>query len=125
MKSIFPIYLATSKAEHLVMKHAQDEFLEGSRFHSRSYRYEYSAKVLENGDVELHVHYSFDEGFCMGSGGLLDKTIHPYTVHQLAEIKRAKMLSIAAAKYEAQQMEKRVAAILEMATEMFKGEFDA
>lgn len=117
---IFPIHLSDYRAESLVRKYARNEFDEESRFQSSRTQYSYSATLSENGEVKLHVHYSFDDGFCMGSGSLLNKTIQPYSAEEVETLKREKMMQLAACIYEQEQNAKHKAAILKIAKKMFK-----
>jgi hypothetical protein len=120
--NIFPIYLSDYRAETLVMKHARTEFDEQSRFQSSRTKYTFSASLTENGDVALRVGYSFDDGFCMGSGSLFTKTIRPYDADEVQAFKKEKMLQIATGVYQAEQLSKERAAIMKIAKKMFKGE---
>jgi len=122
MKNIYPIYLPDRTARDLVQRFAHAEYEENTRYHSHSYRYEFSANVLESGDVELRVWYSFDEGYVMGSGNAFTKTVRPYNDADLLAIKRNKMMHLAAAAYEESEEQKRMKAILATAKQMFPNE---
>lgn len=125
MKDIYPIYLPGYVAEALVLKHAREEFEEHKRFGMSSRnKYEYSARVLENGDVALGVRYSFDDGYCMGAGSALTKTVRPYGEAELTAIKRNKMMLMAAVAYEESEEQKRTRAIQARARKMFPEEFE-
>lgn len=124
MKDIYPIYLPDYVAEALVLKHAREEFDEHRRFASSRSKYEYSARVLENGDVALGVRYSFDDGYCMGAGSALTKTVRPYGEAELTAIKRGKMMLMAVVAYEESEEQKRTRAIQARARKMFPEEFE-
>ena len=119
--SLFPIYLPERTAMNLVSKFAQAELNEHKRnsFTSRN-SYEYHGKVLENGDVEVYVRYSFDDGYCMGCGTAFEKTIRPYDEAMLSEVKRQRMMQLAEMAYEAAEEVKRQKAITALAKKMFK-----
>lgn len=121
---IYPINLPDHVAKKLVMSHAMSEFENASHRHYRNSRLGFSARLYADGNVALHVHYSFDDGFCMGSGGLLDKTIRPYNETELQAIKRKRILYIATQIHAQREEEKRRLEIEAIAHEVFKGEFE-
>lgn len=114
---IYPISLSNHAAKRLVMTHARPEW--DDAFHRSSAVNTFYGYVQENGDVKVHVHYSFDDGYVSGGGTLFEKTIHPFNEDELKALKRGEMLRLAAEEYEKRRREKEEKEILKLAVAMF------
>jgi hypothetical protein len=75
-----------STALHLVDQHFAVELERETDRLWGSTSLSYSAYLYENGDVELYVLHSSDNGFCLSSGPLLRKTFKPFSNEQFLKI---------------------------------------
>ena len=80
----------------------------------------YSATLYANGSVKLFVGYSFDSGFCQGSGPCLEKTIRPFKKDEIKKIEESQKRHIAEIEYEQRQAVIRELAIAEIINELFE-----
>lgn len=122
---LYPFYLPPSRAKELVKNFASEEFEHAKRFHSPFADYSYSAEVRENGDVELFVHYSSDDGVVLSSGAALKKVVQPFSKKKLAELKAQRMFAIAEAEYIRRQREQDLREIEKIHVELFGAKLKA
>lgn len=120
---IYPIHLPESTARSLVSRHFANEFSDIKRFVYGSTEYEFSAEVLETGDVNVRVWHKFDNGFAIGSGTLLAKTFRPYDSDQLELLKQKRMFQLATDEFNRRQTEQEMQQIMTIAKEMFGNDF--
>jgi hypothetical protein len=116
---IYPIYLADRWAEQLVKEHASAEFREKTCFHSRFAEYGFSAKVMENGEVELFVTFSSDDGFIRQSGPCFSKRVRIFTDERLQKFKEDRMFQIAEVEFYRRQRDKELKEIAKVQKELF------
>ena len=121
MKNIYPIYLSERTARELCAKHCQAEFREGTRYHPTFWRvdYDFTAKLLKNGEVEVWVHYDYNDGFCMAAGNVLNKTIKPFDAEQIAHIVDGEKFRQAKIAYDERKRKQEERAIRKLMGKMF------
>ena len=117
MKEIYPIYLSSYEAKNLVEKHASREFSEGKYYSSAQYSYD--ASIASDGSVRLAAYYTFDDGYCSGSGRVFEKVVRPFNDEQLAIKRINAIMDIAEQEYLAIEEEKKQRAIMKIAVKMF------
>lgn len=117
MHNIYPIYLSSYEAKNLIEKHAYKEFIDGKTY-SRA-EYSFSGRLDENGDVELSANYTFDDGYCAGSGRVFSKVVRPFDESQLQVKKLNAIMDIAEEEYHKIEEEKKQKAIMKIAVKMF------
>ena len=117
--AIYPIYLSSGVAKALIEKHFWREFDEALRMTWGHPTLEYSAKLKENGEVDLHVHYTSDDSFCMSSGRLMNATCRPYDDARIAEIVDHRKFLLAQEEYARRKEDEITQEILRIQAEMF------
>lgn len=117
---IFPIYLSKHEAERLVEKHLQSEYNEGTRYiWGRSF-IEFSADIQNaEGDVDVIVTYSSDDGFALSSGRVLRAIIRPYDTERLEKYIIKKKFELAAKEFDRRRGAEDLLKIMAIHQELF------
>ena len=121
MKNIYPIYLDERIARDLCDQHCRAEFDRETRFHPRICRvlYDFTARLLRTGEVELWVTYDYDNGSCMAAGNVLRQTLQPFTEEQIAQIVGGEKFRLAKAAYDERKRKQEERAIRKLMGKMF------
>lgn len=116
---MFPIYLKSFVAKRLCEEHCSQEFFDFHKYNHYA-EYNFTAKMFENGEVEVFVHYTSNDGFCLSCGPAFTKIIKPFNDLKVAQIIEDEKFRLAEEKYDKLQQQKKNLQILKLKREMFK-----
>lgn len=118
-QNIFPIYFSEPFAANLTKQHFAVELeREMDRLWGQT-TLTFYASLLENGDVDINVHHSSDNGFCQSSGAVLRKTFRPFNEEQIAKLIEKRKYDIAKEEYYQLKSKREHEEILKLMSEMF------
>ena len=116
---IFPIRLSENTALYLLEKHFHRELEAETKSHFGVKRYEFSATLQANGEVDVYGWYSYDHGMMQGCGKFIDKTIKPFSEEEISGYVAKKKFDIAEAEYFRRLREEELKKIAAIQAEIF------
>lgn len=122
--NIYPIELTDSRARMIIAsdREARSELAVAMKHDTENAEYEYSGKLMENGDVEVSVWCSDDDGFAQTAGTIFSKTMRPFNSEQIEMMVDDQKTRLAAEEYSRREEERVRNEIRKIRAEMFGDE---